>query len=68
MPDSMPKTLLADEALIRSAMLRAGAQVHAIVGLVAMYRSAVQDSPHTALLLQTALRRFVAGAGLSRDH
>ena len=58
----------ADETLIQSAMLRAGAQVHTIVGLIAMCRSAVQDSPDTALMLETELRRFVAGAGLSHDH
>lgn len=50
-----------DEQLIRAAIMRAGGQVHTIVGLVAMYRSAVQDSPKKAQLLERKLRQFVAG-------
>ena len=47
-------------------MLRAGAQVHSIVGIVAMYRSAVDDSPKTARLLERKLRQFVVTGKLSR--
>ena len=56
----------ADEELIRSAMLRAGSQVHSIVGVVAMYRSAVDDSPKTTRRLERKLRQFVASGKLSR--
>ena len=58
--------LTVDEQLIQAAMVRAGAQVHTIVGAVAMYRSAVHDSPKTARLLERNLRQFVAGGKLER--
>ena len=65
MPTStLPAT--ADEQLIRAAMLRAGAQIHSIVGIVAMYRSAVGDSPKTARPLERKLRQSVASGNLTR--
>ena len=48
MPTDIHPAIAADEQLIRAAMLRAGAQIHSIVGIVAMYRSAIQDSRKTA--------------------
>ena len=51
---------LVDENLIRHALLRARGQIHAIVGIVAMYRAAARDSPRAAQIFEISLRRFVA--------
>ena len=54
------KSAAVDEQLLQAAMLRAGAQVHRVVGLIAMYRAATQDSSEAAVQFEKALRRFVA--------
>ena len=66
MPTSIHLPIAADEQLVRAAMLRAGAQVHSTVGIVAMYRSVIQDSPKTARLLERKLRQFMASGKLGR--
>ena len=59
------KSSAVDEHLIQAALLKAGAQVHKVVGLIAMYRAAIEDSPEAAAQFEQALRRFVATGKLN---
>lgn len=49
-----------DEYLIQQAVSRAGGQIHAVVGIVAMYRGAAEVSPEAAQIFEKSLWRFVA--------